>query len=297
MKQRTITSVYIVLAVALAIAAKFLPVVGNYIFDIFILVLTLVASFEMCNLLEAMGKRINRILVSFYCLFNYIILLIFVNFVNYYYIPLIQLGMLAAYFLIIFFAELSVKNGLAAKVKLKTSLLSLLACFYPGFLFTNYLFINHIDAFAGINHLSVVLILLVIAITFLTDTFAYLVGRTFKGPKIAPKISPKKTYSGCIGGLLGGIIGAMLVFALLNVPSLKIILSTYSLKWWHFMLVGLVVSVIDQIGDLVESKIKRVAAVKDSGNIFPGHGGMLDRIDAMIFVVTSITIFAIIFII
>ena len=55
--------------------------------------------------------------------------------------------------------------------------------------------------------------------------------------------------------------------------------------------------VIDQIGDLVESKIKRVAAVKDSGNIFPGHGGMLDRIDAMIFVVTSITIFAIIFII
>ena len=292
MKKRFITSIYIVLAVALAISCKFLPLnIGDYVFDIFILCLTFVASFEMCNLLEKCGKSLNKIGAVFYLIFNYIAFLIAAKFVKYHFVFLIQLFALVSYFGIVLIAESIRNKGFKFIANLKSSLYTLLVCIYPGLLFSLYLNINHIDAFAGINHLSVILILMVIAITFLTDTFAYLVGRTLKGPKLAPKISPNKTISGSIGGLLGGIAGAMLVFALVyNVKSLSIILETFNLAWWHFLLIGLLASVLGQIGDLTESKIKRRAQIKDSGNIFPGHGGMLDRIDAMIFVVSFIFI-------
>ncbi len=294
MKQRFITSIFIVLAVALAIGAKFLPLnLGDYVFDVFILCLTYVASFEMCNLLEKTNKPLNKILAVFYSVFNYGVLLIFLNFVPYQNLIFVQLLMLVLYFIIAVFTETISKK----ENPIKSSFNTLLACFYPAFLFTMFLFINHIDKFAGINHLSVILILLVIAITFLTDTCAYLVGRTIKGPKLAPKISPQKTISGSIGGLLGGDGGAMLVFALVkNVPNLSIMLTQFSISWWHFLLVGLFGSILGQMGDLLESLIKRKAGVKDSGNIFPGHGGMLDRIDAMIFVVTFVSIFAVILI-
>ena len=143
--------------------------------------------------------------------------------------------------------------------------------------------------------MSVVLILLVFAITMLTDSFAYLIGRAFKGPKLAPHISPNKTISGGIGGLLGGMAGSMLVYALVaNVPMWADLLQTYNLAWWHFLILGLVASVFSQCGDLFESKLKRIANVKDSGAIFPGHGGMLDRIDAMTFCVVVIYITSII---
>ena len=146
---------------------------------------------------------------------------------------------------------------------------------------------NHADLYAGVEYFSLVFIVMIFAITWLTDTFAYLVGRTFKGPKLAPKISPNKTISGGIGGLIGGMGGAMLVYLLVyNIPALSTILSMHSLVWWHFLLIGLFGSIVGQAGDLFESKLKRVSNVKDSGNIFPGHGGMLDRIDAMIFITT-----------
>ena len=161
----------------------------------------------------------------------------------------------------------------------------MIVCIYPGFLFCLMLLINHIDAYTGIVNLSMAFIIMIFAITYLTDTFAYLVGRTFKGPKLAPKISPNKTISGAVGGLLGGIAGSILVYLIIyNVNSWSVVLTQYSLAWWHFLIIGAVASVLGQCGDLFESKLKRIANIKDSGSIFPGHGGMLDRIDAMTFV-------------
>ncbi len=292
MKKRLLTSICIVLVVAAMVAAKFLPqTIGDYIFDIFILILTFIASFEMCMLLEERKKNVNRILVCFYGVFNYIVLLIFRNLVPYYFTLLIELGFLVIYFIATLLIEILIETKKPLKVKFAISLNTLIACFYPAFLFTTFLFINHIDGYAGVNHFSVVLILLVILITFLTDTFAYIFGSLIKGPKLAPKISPNKRISGAIGGLVGGIAGAMIVYVIFYfIPQTTVILTTFSLSWWKFLLIGLVGSVLGQIGDLVESKIKRLAGVKDSGNMFPGHGGMLDRIDAMIFVVTFIAI-------
>ncbi len=289
MKQRAITSVYIVLASVLAILSKLIPVVGDYIFDVFILGVTIVAAFEICKIMEANNKKLNRLFASFYCVVNYIVLLICVNFdkIDFYETLLIEVAVLVLYWVVTLLVEFFKDQKTPAKEHLITSLNTLLACIYPSFLFCLLVNFNHIN----IELFSLIFILIIFLITWLTDTFAYLVGRTFKGPKLAPKISPNKTISGAVGGLLGGMAGAMLIYLLAyNVPQLSTILSMYNLTWWQFLLIGMFGSVFGQMGDLFESKLKRNAGVKDSGNIFPGHGGMLDRIDAMIFISTFVYI-------
>ena len=290
MKQRFITSIFIVLATVLAIVSKLLPYnIGDYIFDIFIIGIVFVAGFEMCNMFEKNNKKVNKFLASMYGVFNYIILLLCFKGIDFYAILLIETLALALYWLIILMIEYFKDQTTPMKVHLTTTLNTLLACIYPGFFFCLMINFNHSDFYAGMRYFSLAFIIMIFAITYLTDTFAYLVGRTFKGPKLAPKISPNKTISGAVGGLLGGIAGAMLVFLLIyNVDSMATMLSMFNLHWWHFLLIGMFGSVCGQIGDLFESKLKRNANIKDSGNIFPGHGGMLDRIDAMIFVTTFV---------
>lgn len=291
MKERFKTSVYIVLASVIAIISKLLPyTIGDYIFDIFILILTVVAGFEMSNIMEKNNKTINKFLATMYGTFNYFILLCCFRFVNFYTILLIEALGLVVYWFITLFVEWFNNKDVPLKQHAITSLNSILVCIYPSFFFCLLLNFNHADEFhAGVKYFSLIFILMVFAITWLTDTFAYLVGRTLKGPKLAPKISPNKTISGSVGGLIGGVAGAMLIYLLVyNIPALSTVLSMYNLTWWHFLLIGAFGSAIGQAGDLFESKLKRNAGVKDSGNIFPGHGGMLDRIDAMIFVSTFV---------
>jgi CDP-diglyceride synthetase len=120
-------------------------------------------------------------------------------------------------------------------------------------------------------------LLLIIVVTWLSDTGAYLIGRALGRRPLIPKISPKKTVEGLIGGLacaaLTGMIGAA-VFGL----GLPLLVAAA---------VGLVLSIVGVIGDLAESLLKRQAGVKDSGTLIPGHGGMLDRIDALLFTWTA----------
>ncbi len=104
------------------------------------------------------------------------------------------------------------------------------------------------------------------------DTMAFVVGKLVGGPKLIPVISPGKTWSGFFGGLIGGVLIAAVVMKL----------SGYNLKP-TFYAIGLVLVFISQIGDLAESALKRKFNVKDSGSIIPGHGGVLDRVDGLIF--------------
>lgn len=295
MKQRAITSIFIVLTVVLAVVSKLLPMgIGDYIFDVFIALISIIAGLEMCNIMDKLNKPVSKYLTSMYPVFNYVILLVCLDSVKYYFLPLIQIGALAAYFVVIMIFELIKNKGNCAQCA-RTSLNSIVACIYPSFLFGLFLNINHMDVFAGVEYFSLMFVIMVFAVTMLSDTFAYLVGRTFKGPKLAPKISPNKTISGGIGGLLGGVLGAMLVYLVIYlVGDLSAILVMYGLSWWHFALIGLLGSVVSQCGDLFESYIKRRSNIKDSSELLPGHGGMLDRIDAMTFCVAFIFIVIII---
>ena len=118
-------------------------------------------------------------------------------------------------------------------------------------------------------------VMLIIIICISTDTGGYIFGKLFKGPKIT-KLSPNKTYAGAIGSFLLSIIITILFFELTS----KI--HNYNFTEETFIFV-LAVSLISQMGDIIISYFKRLFKVKDTGNIIPGHGGILDRIDGMIF--------------
>jgi phosphatidate cytidylyltransferase len=107
---------------------------------------------------------------------------------------------------------------------------------------------------------------------WINDTFAYLVGKSIGKNKLFERISPKKTIEGFVGGL---------VFAMLSSFIIAIYLGEAVINW---LVIALTAVIFGTIGDLVQSKFKRMANVKDSGNIMPGHGGILDRLDSIIFV-------------
>ncbi len=113
-----------------------------------------------------------------------------------------------------------------------------------------------------------------------TDTFAFFIGITVGKTKIIPKISPKKSLEGCIGGVVGCVL-AMLVFGIVFKSELGVPLV-------HFAFLGLLCGVISQIGDWSASSIKRTVGLKDFGNIMPGHGGVLDRLDSILFVAPTV---------
>lgn len=125
------------------------------------------------------------------------------------------------------------------------------------------------------------MLLFALVVVCLTDMMAYFVGVTFGKHKLCPALSPKKSVEGAAGGLLGGIAAGGVFFFLQ--PWLSI---DYPL--WVFLALSPVCSVLGQIGDLAASAIKREMGVKDFGKIFPGHGGMLDRFDSLLFALPAV---------
>lgn len=119
-------------------------------------------------------------------------------------------------------------------------------------------------------------IFLVMACTFIPDTMAYIFGKTFGKHKLAPSLSPGKTWEGFIGSILGGMIGGVIINSLTNIFEIQ-------LQTWFILLLGAVLAASGVVGDLSESMIKRAVGVKDSGRLIPGHGGVLDRIDGLLF--------------
>jgi phosphatidate cytidylyltransferase len=116
-------------------------------------------------------------------------------------------------------------------------------------------------------------IVLLLAIIFFSDSVAFFVGHAVGRRRLAPAVSPGKSVEGAVGGLLGGILGALAV-RYLGLPDLPLA---------HAVGLGVAVGAMGIVGDLDESLLKRWAGVKDSGTLFPGHGGMLDRLDSLLF--------------
>ena len=128
----------------------------------------------------------------------------------------------------------------------------------------------------GANYALICLILI-----WISDTFAFWGGKTFGKHKLAPLISPKKTWEGSITGFLFTIIAGVVLYFTINKSSSII----------NYILIAVIVGFSAQLGDLFESHLKRTAKVKDSSNIVPGHGGVLDRFDSILFAAPALYIY------
>lgn len=117
-------------------------------------------------------------------------------------------------------------------------------------------------------------------LVWINDSAAYLIGKNFGKQKLFPSISPKKTVEGFLGGLFFACISSFFIAE-----------YTQTLKFTSWLILAIIVSVLGTFGDLIESKFKRQAGVKDSGVIMPGHGGLLDRLDSIIFAAPFIYLF------
>lgn len=159
------------------------------------------------------------------------------------------------------FAALIRKGGNGSFPAIATYILGAL---YIGLAIITLIFFRHKDG-SGLETLFLILVVVV------TDVGAYFAGRTIGGPKLAPRISPNKTWA----GLIGGMVAAAIIWTGYNLAA--------QLQPVYMALVGgALMAFVAQMGDLLQSAMKRLAGVKDSGNILPGHGGLFDRADGMV---------------
>ncbi len=154
-----------------------------------------------------------------------------------------------------------------------------------GYITLPFVFITKITF--GVNNYNPKIIIGLLILIWTNDTFAFIVGKSVGKHKLFERISPKKTIEGFFGGLIFAIFAGYLISIFLIKPTAQF--ENKSILIW--LIIAAIVGVIGTIGDLIESKFKRIAGVKDSGRIMPGHGGVLDRLDSVIFAAPFIFLF------
>ena len=154
-----------------------------------------------------------------------------------------------------------------------------------GYIILPFIFITKISF--GVKEYNPKIIIGLFILIWTNDTFAYIVGKSIGKHKLFERISPKKTIEGFIGGIVFAIFAGFLISKFLIQANPNF--SQKSILIWCS--IALIVGIIGTIGDLIESKFKRIAGVKDSGKIMPGHGGILDRLDSVIFVAPFVFLF------
>lgn len=302
MKQRIITGGAILAVEAIFIASR---LVTPYAMDLFIGLLAIMGCVEVARVLERKRMFTNILIIGSFPAIMYIAMEIGIiseaspiRYVVYF------LVIIFALFLINYCSTLIFKSATEkekdkygvfvsdSKYGFQKAMNSTFVMIYPLLLFCSLFVMNHFFEFSFIDAselgdttiLVIFFIVFTFVVTMMTDTFALLVGMTIKGSKLAPHISPNKTISGAVGGFVFGSASAMLVYYLFTLNTVfSDAMTVLGLNIWTFLIIGMACSFICQCGDLVASALKRSARVKDYGTIFPGHGGVMDRVDGLIF--------------
>ena len=277
--KRYITSVVYVVALLALLTLKWLVAdYGGLGFDALFCTISIIGSLEFFNAVKIVPFAQRTVSVAFCS--AVIPLFVFSEMAG-------MSGYLPVFVLIVVFVLVLVLFGIFGfnGSNLKTTLLSLGAIGYCGVLSCVFSAVNHL------NDNSAPLVLLMFLIVMLTDSLAYVVGKIFGRwlpQKLAPKISPNKTIIGGVGGIIGGMLAGVVAyylwFGLSKVAGDALVYTLSIPAAVAFMIIGFLGAVVGQAGDLFESFIKRRCGIKDSGKILPGHGGILDRFDSMLFV-------------
>ena len=190
-------------------------------------------------------------------------------------------SMLALVLSLVLAMTVIVLRGKVAFDSLATTVFPML---YPGLFFSLMIALQDLDT----RYASTIALILMFFIASVNDVFALLIGVRFGKHRLSPEISPKKSIEGSIAGLVASVLFAVFVpaaFSLLASAWPEIVNPTGVTlpPLWAFAILGLVAGALSQVGDLVASLIKRHCGIKDFGTIFPGHGGMMDRMDGILF--------------
>ena len=307
MKKRLLTSLEIVLVLVLAFVLKTL--VSSYFFDALILFISIFAALETSRLFTKMGKYNYTYLVGAMPVVLMLFTLLGINFdseIGLSFTLLIDIAVIVLGFGLAFlfglvnrkagYNEMKIRKinnkSTLTKFALGKAFNTTVAFIYPAFLLSFMTILNHLDmltsSYANVSNFagyaSLVALLFMFLIPIFTDTFAYLTGSLIGGKKLMPKVSPAKTISGAVGGVVWTVVLSICVYLIMNaITPLQLAFKDANFAVWQVAVFSFVGSFVCQFGDLFESFLKRKADVKDSGKIFPGHGGMLDRVDSYIF--------------
>lgn len=239
-------------------------IMGGFYLAAFLAVLIFLGSGELVNFVKAKGHNPAYYLI----LFVDLLLILCATLRLYNYLGfIITFGVIGAFLVILFRKQSATINDVATTV---------LGMLYGGWLPMHIMLlrnINQIKTSVFGLHVPVGLgyIILIFFVISLSDIFAYYIGKNFGKTPLWPQISPKKTREGAIAGIVGGMAGSIAIGTLFSIPLI------------HTVIAGFLLSLAAQYGDLSESMMKRDAGFKDSGNLLPGHGGVLDRADSYIF--------------
>ncbi len=243
---------------------------GKYAYSLLFLVVLVACSLEYYELLFPKGEERQHRFRKYYGVFLSCILYVVVAF-NYLFINFgFEVQDLTVLLLFLAFFSFIYELFRESESPFTNISLSLSGILYIGVPMTFVLFLGfgHTPAFDS------KLVIALIVMNWLNDTGAYLVGSFFGKTPLFPRISPKKTWEGTIGGV---------TFAFVTGYIFSLFYTKLGLQLWDWFALAAIVAIFGNLGDLVESMLKRSTGVKDSGKFLPGHGGMLDRFDAFIF--------------
>ncbi len=271
-------TVYIAILVAFFCLKNF---VHDLFFDGLIYTFCLIGTFEMLRAVKEKTTRAQRSVTYAYAMGAIPIVALLEYFFQ------MGVGAMCVVFFVYAIVILSLLVFDYENTNMENTGVSLLSGVYPALLLCVMVLVNHAEAPAALQQFgfdSRILMLFVFVISPAADTIAYVFGfclhKVFP-QKLAPKLSPNKTMIGGVGGLVGGMLGALALYFIYNAfcgsfAQMHIWLPVY-------LGIGLVAAIATAFGDLVESSIKRKLCIKDMGNIMPGHGGALDRLDGTLF--------------
>lgn len=312
-KSRIISAAIILVVLVASILLRQISESTRYIFDIFIGFLMVMSAFEIEQLLKKSDKPAYIIGMGLFPLLCFISLIVCISYQTSFYIYLATVvGLLVATYLVLFLVmgaflpEYTAKEMMEDEYKgskwsyvAKKSANTILGCIYPTVLLCFFFLINHFNDFFTLNveyDAGFLGIILVLVTTMMADTFAMLIGRLLNTPKInLEKLGPGKTWGGFAGGIVGAILGALLVYVCFNTsPSLSDYFANNGITIWIFLIGGLFCGLFNMCGDITASYLKRRAGIKDFGKMIPGHGGIMDRINGLVFNVIFVFLFLLI---
>lgn len=251
--------------------------------DVFVLILGIMAAYEVCNALSQRFPRPFLWLVLATVVIGYSAFIIAQTVVK-------IGGATAFYCVMLIVCIVAIIRTLCSKtVSTNNVVFTMFTMIYPVSMLMYVMSINHLPEPLRAN-----VLLLLFVVAPLTDTFAFFVGSLVKGKKLCPKISPNKTISGAIGGLVGGTLGGLILYFISStaVGAFFGMGELGKVSVVHFLCMGLLCSLATQCGDLFASYIKRLVGIKDYSNLLPGHGGIMDRIDGLIFGGVAVYLYA-----